>query len=146
MYDDNGDHCIATLHGVLLAPYLCDGLFSIITLMTSGNSCLFHKYFWTVYFGDNKENIITLPHSEQRKHEFLIKTWKNYNSKKISPRKKVALELLHHRLVKISTRSLMSGDTENIWQDIELRINPYPFWTSCQIYLMNKKARSKNPL
>ena len=27
MCDDNGDPLIATLHNVLLAPYLCDGLF-----------------------------------------------------------------------------------------------------------------------
>ena len=33
MCDDNGDPFIAMLHNVLLAPYLCDGLFSIITLM-----------------------------------------------------------------------------------------------------------------
>ena len=33
MCDDNEDTFIATLHNVLLAPYLCDRLFSIITLM-----------------------------------------------------------------------------------------------------------------
>ena len=31
--DDNGDNFIAILHNVLLAPYLCDRQFSIITLM-----------------------------------------------------------------------------------------------------------------
>ena len=52
-------------------------------------------------------------------------------SKKIAPRKKVALELLHPRLGHISTRSLMSGYTANICQYIELRIDPDPFFTSC---------------
>ena len=33
MYDDNGDPFIATLYNVLLAPDLCDGLFSVITLI-----------------------------------------------------------------------------------------------------------------
>ena len=33
MCDDNRDPFIALLHNVLLAPYLCDRLFSIITLM-----------------------------------------------------------------------------------------------------------------
>ena len=33
MCDDNGDPFIATFHNVLLAPDLCDRLFSIITLM-----------------------------------------------------------------------------------------------------------------
>ena len=32
MCDDNGKSFIATLHNVLLAPDLCDRLFSIITL------------------------------------------------------------------------------------------------------------------
>ena len=55
-------------------------------------------------------------------------------STKIGPKKKVALELLHHRLGHISTRSLMDGDTANVWKDIELRIYPDPFGTPCKIY------------
>ena len=46
--DNNGDHFIATLHNVLLAPDLCDGLFSIFTLMNSGQTFLFHKGFFMV--------------------------------------------------------------------------------------------------
>ena len=45
MCDDNGNPFIATLHNVLLEPELCDRLFSIITLMNSGHTCLFHKGF-----------------------------------------------------------------------------------------------------
>ena len=37
-------------------------------------------------------------------------------------------------------------DTANVWIDIELRIYLDPFFKSCQISSMNKKARSKNPL
>ena len=40
----------------------------------------------------------------------------------------------------------MDGDTENVWKYIEIRINLDPFCTSDLIYLMNKKARYKNPL
>ena len=40
----------------------------------------------------------------------------------------------------------MGGDTENVCQDIELRIYPDPHFTSCQLYSMNKKAGSKNTL
>ena len=43
--DNNGDHFIATLHNVLLAPDLCDRLFSVIELINLGRSCLFHKGF-----------------------------------------------------------------------------------------------------
>ena len=39
-------------------------------------------------------------------------------SNKLTPRKKVALELFHHRLGHRSTRSLMTGDTKNVWKDI----------------------------
>ena len=59
-------------------------------------------------------------------------------SKKIEPRKKVALGLLRHRLWHISTRSLMTGDTDLFWKDIELRIYSNPFCTSCQIYSIKK--------
>ena len=68
--DNTGDNFIVTLHNVLLAPDICDGLFSIITLMTSGHTCLFYKEFCTVYFGERQKNAVTLPHSSQRKHEF----------------------------------------------------------------------------
>ena len=40
----------------------------------------------------------------------------------------------------------MAGDTANVWEDIYLIIDPDPFSTSCQIYSINKKARSKNPI
>ena len=40
----------------------------------------------------------------------------------------------------------MDVDTPNFWKDIELRIDLDPFCKLCQIYSMNKKARSKNPL
>ena len=40
----------------------------------------------------------------------------------------------------------MAGDTTNVRKDIELRKDTDPFFTSCQISSMNKKARSQNPL
>ena len=48
MCNDHGDRFIATLHNILLATDLCDRLFSIITLMSLGHNCLFHKGFCTV--------------------------------------------------------------------------------------------------
>ena len=45
MCDDNRKKFIATLYNVLLAPDLCDKLFSIITLTNAGHTCLFHKGF-----------------------------------------------------------------------------------------------------
>ena len=51
MCDNNRDPFIATLHNVLLAPNLCNRLFSIITLMSLVHTCLFHKWFCTVYSG-----------------------------------------------------------------------------------------------
>ena len=74
MCDDNGKSFIATLHSVLVAPDLCDGLFSIVMLMNLGHTCLFHKGFCMFYFGNNRENAVTLPHSTQRKHAFSVKT------------------------------------------------------------------------
>ena len=50
MCDNNGYTFIATLHNVFLAPDLCDRLFSIITLMNLGHTCLLQKRSCTVYF------------------------------------------------------------------------------------------------
>ena len=61
--EDNIDNFIATCYNVLLEPDLCDGFFSIVTLMSLGHTCLFQKGFFTVYFGDKKKNAVNLPHS-----------------------------------------------------------------------------------
>ena len=127
MCDDNGKTFIATLYHVLLAPDLCDRLFSIVTLFNAGHTCILYKGFCTVYFGADKKNVVTLPHSAQRKHAFTVKI-KNMSKKNKSPeRKKIALELLHQILGHISTRSLLSGDTANVWEDVGLRIDPDHF-------------------
>ena len=70
MCDDNGKKFIATLYNVLLAPKLCNGLFSIIMLMNAGHTFLCHKVFCTVYFGAEKDITVTLLHSAQIKHVF----------------------------------------------------------------------------
>ena len=73
MCNNNRKPFIATLHNVLLAPDLCDRLFSIVTLMKSGHNCLFNKVFCTVYIGAKENNAVTLTHSAQSKHAFLGK-------------------------------------------------------------------------
>ena len=52
MCNDNRKTFVATLYTVLLAPDLCDRLFSIIMLMNAGHMCIFHEGFCTVYFGE----------------------------------------------------------------------------------------------
>ena len=131
MCDDNRDNFIVTLHNLLLAPDLCDRLFSIITLINLGHNFLFQKRFCAVYFVSKEKNAVTLPHSEHSKHAFLDKIKEMSKTKKLSPRKKIALELLHQRLDHRPTISLLYGDTANVWEDIELRTDPYPFCTSC---------------
>ena len=96
-----------------------------------------------MYFGAYKKNALTLPHSAQRKHAFLGKIKDMSKKNKFPAREKIALELLHQILGHRSTRSLLPGDTTNIWEDLELRIYPDPLCTSCQNFSMNKKARSK---
>ena len=71
--DNNGKPFIDTIYSVLLAPDLCDQLFSIIELMNLGHTWLFHKWFCTILFSDNEHNVVKLPHSAQRKHIFLVK-------------------------------------------------------------------------
>ena len=68
MCGDNGDHFIATLNNVLLAPYLCGKLFSLITLIILGYTCLSHKGVFIVYFGVKEKNVVTLLHIAQRNH------------------------------------------------------------------------------
>ena len=104
MCDNHGKKLIATLYNVLLAPDLCDILFSIITLMNAVHTCLFNKGFCTVYFEAKDNNAVTLPHSAQRKHDFTGKNQDVSKKNKSPARKKIALELLHQRLGNRSTR------------------------------------------
>ena len=115
MCNDNGKKFIATLYNVLLAPDLCDRLFSIITLMNAGHTYIFHKGFCTVYFGSKENNAVTLLHSAQRKHAFTGKNQDVSKKNKFPARKKIALELLHQILGHRSTRSFLAGDTANVW-------------------------------
>ena len=71
MCNDKGNSFIAKFHKVVLAPDLCDRLFSIIPLINSGHNCLFHKVLCTAYLGAKEENAVTLPHGAQKKHAFL---------------------------------------------------------------------------
>ena len=129
MCDCNGKPFFATLYNILFAPDLCGWLFSIIKLMNSGHNCLFNKGFWTVFFSDNEQNVVTLPHSAQQKHAFLVKMKENSKSQKQIPKKKVSLVIFHHILRHRSTRSLLGGDTEYVWQYIQLRVDPNRFFT-----------------
>ena len=96
-------------------------------LMNSEHTCLFHKGFFTVYFGYKENNAVTLPHIAQRKHAFLVKTKQMSKTKKLPSRKKISLGFLHQRLGHISNILLMAGDTDNVWENIELIIDPTLF-------------------
>ena len=80
-----------------------------------------------MYIGSDKRNAVTLPHSAQRKHAFTGKIKNMSRKNKFPARKKIALELLHQRLGHRSTISLLDGDTSNVWEYVELRIDPDPF-------------------
>ena len=143
MCNDHGDPFIAPLHNVLLAADLCDRLFSIITLMNSGHTCLFHKGFCAVYFRPKEKYAVTLSHSAQRKHAFWGEIKEMSKTKKLPAKKKISLELLHQILGHRSTRSFLAGDNANVWEDIEIIIDPDPFCTSCQISSMKKRLGLK---
>ena len=89
---------------------------------------------------------MTLAHSAVRKHAFMVKSMESLKKNSKKNPKNISLELMHHRLGHRSTRSLMAGDTANIWEDAELQIDADPFFTSCKISSINKKARSKVPI
>ena len=66
--DNNGKTFIDTLYNVLFAPDFFNWLFSIIALINSVRTFLFHKWFCTFFFSDHKQNAVTIPHRTQRKH------------------------------------------------------------------------------
>ena len=99
-----------------------------------------------MYFGSEKKNTVSLPHSAQGKHAFLGKIKDMPKKNKLPARNKISLELMHQRLWHRYTGSFLTGYTENLWEDVELIIDPDPFCKSCQISSMNKNDISKIPL
>ena len=55
-------------------------------------------------------------------------------TKKLPSRTKINFELLHHIFGYRYSISLLAGDSDNVWDNIELRIYPDPFSASFQIY------------
>ena len=94
-----------------------------------GTYLYYSQGFCTVYFVAKENNPVTLPKIAQRKHAFIGKIKEISKKKKLPARKKIVLELLYQILGHRYRRSLLAGDTANIWEDVELRIYPYPFFT-----------------
>ena len=82
--------------------------------MNAGHTSLFHKGFCAVYLGEDKRNVVTLPHIAQRKHAFTGKIKNMSKKNKFPARNKIALELLHQILGNRYTISLLAGDTANV--------------------------------
>ena len=76
--------------------------------------------------------------------------WTKITKEKSTSQKQIpetnSLKLLHLRLGHRSPRSLLAGDTAKFWQEIELRVDPDTFCTSCQIPTINKKYISNTHL
>ena len=70
----------------------------------------------------------------------MVKPKEKAKPQKQIPKKKVYLGLLHQILRHRSTSSLLDGDTANVWQDIDIRVDPDPFCTPYQISTINKKS------
>ena len=54
--------------------------------------------------------------------------------------------ILHQRFGQKPTRPMLDGNTDNVWEDIDLRIYQDPSCESRQKNSRNEKARSKIPL
>ena len=57
--------------------------------MNSGHTYLFHKGFFTVYFGAKEKNAITLQYSAQRQHAFWGEIKEMSKTKKLPARKQI---------------------------------------------------------
>ena len=143
MYDDEGQHFQAVLKNVLYVPALADHLFSIISMMEAGHACTFHNGFCTLYFGDENTNTIMLAHRTERDRALPMRIRER---KRKQTRSQVSLEHLHQCLGHRATRSLLAADAAGLWEDVEIRMDPDPFCTSCKVATITKKSRSKQPL
>ena len=83
--------------------------------MKLGHNYLFCKDFGTVYFKYKEKNAVTLPHSTQQRNEFWGKIKKMSKTKKLAPREKITLELLHQRFGHKYTGLFLAAGIANVW-------------------------------
>ena len=68
------------------------------------------------------------------------------DKKRTTPRTQVSLDLLHTRLGHRSKRSLLAADTADMWKNVEVKLSPDLFCTSCKIATITKRNQSKVPI
>ena len=138
MRDNNGKPFITALYNVLLALDLCNKLFSIITLMNLVHTWIFRKGFCMVLFSDKKQNVVTLRHSIQRKIYIFGTNEGKFIITKANSLKESFLGVIPSEIKHRSTRLLLVGYASNVCQEIELRLDPDPYCSSCQTSTINK--------
>ena len=145
MCDDTGDTFRATLYNVLLAPDLCNRLFSIIRLMNLVQTCLFRKGFCVVYFG-NKEKM--------RLHYHILNRGNMHFGGKCSKYQNQRNWHLGRKLIWNYCTIDYDTDLPDHWWIYILKMFGsilnlgyiQTFFISCQISSMKKKDSSKNIL
>ena len=55
----------------------------------------------------------------------------------------IPMEILHQRQEHSPTRSILAGDSDKVWKETELRVDPDLFCTSFQIPTTNKNPISR---
>ena len=125
MCENNGKPFIDMLYNVLLAPDLCNIIFNYY-VNEFGTYPTLKKGFCTLLFIGNEQNAVKLTQNEQRKHASLVKMKEKSKLQNKIPKNKASLGLLNQILGHIFIRSLLDGDTENVWKYIELNIDPDP--------------------
>ena len=70
---------------------------------------------------------MTLPHSAQINHTFFGKNEVNVKITKANPPPKRLFGIIESEIRTESKKSRMSVDIANVWQEIEIRVDPDPF-------------------
>ena len=140
---DQGDPIHIRIQGVLHVPELSRRLFSLMALIQDGHDVTLSKTHGIKFnFGKH----ITVTTSLPNYHLFASQATINDNmrKKKTSNKKKVGIDILYKRLGHRSIKTLLSANKDEVWNDVELQLQPDIISTSDHhIATIRKKARNK---
>jgi hypothetical protein len=130
MQDDTGKWFNATLSDVMYIPGLSHHLFSITQFAQHGHCAIVQQHGTTMLLGPNRLPVTIPYHKKGKRMAFnfsvvttagqdntssyhKIPTYRNKDQDK----KRLPLELLHHRLGHRKCRTLLTASEHNLWED-----------------------------
>ena len=157
MLDDRGDPIHAVLRDCMYVPGLSRRLFSVTKFAQNGHFATIKKNAITLYFGDNQSPVTLCSNQADtlaadakisapigKSDDTLSKQVPSSRHRDNSNKKRISLELLHHRLGHRKCRTILAAADGDVWRDTTVRMSPEQGCVTCGISTIRATARNNH--